>query len=88
MPTPAEILLENSTLNSGTPWEHLNAQGGGPGGTVEILVDAIRSADILNTLSASIGGETLTATINTVASASVQQINTTADCISTLEATI
>lgn len=26
MPTPAQILLTNSTLISGTPWEHLNAQ--------------------------------------------------------------
>lgn len=33
MPTPAEILLENSSLDSGTPWDHLNNQliGSGTG---------------------------------------------------------
>lgn len=29
MPTPAEILLESSTLSTGTPWDHLNNLGGG-----------------------------------------------------------
>ena len=47
MTTPAEILLDNSTLLTGTPWEHLNAQEGGVGGFLtlsdglEIEVDSM-----------------------------------------------
>ena len=37
MPTPAEILLQRSTLQSGTPWEHLLAQESGTG-TVSTLI--------------------------------------------------
>jgi len=40
MPTPAEVLLENSTLNTGTPWEHLCNQAAGSGGfTIADLVE-------------------------------------------------
>ncbi len=59
MPTPAEILLENSTLQSGTPWEHLNAQEGGEGtgpilivGEVEIdTIQDVVDIDIIDTVS-------------------------------------
>ncbi len=40
MPTPAEVLLEASSLNSGTPWELLNSieEGSGEG---FVLVDTV-----------------------------------------------
>lgn len=40
MPTPAEVLLDASSLNSGTPWELLNSiDGSGINGFV--LVDTV-----------------------------------------------
>lgn len=34
--TAWEILIAGSTLQSGTAWQHLNAQGGGGGGDIFI----------------------------------------------------
>ena len=37
MTTPAEVLLEASSLDSGTPWELLNSIEGGTGGTINVV---------------------------------------------------
>ena len=82
------ILVDGSTLDDGDAWEHLAAQGGGTGGEVEVLVDAIRTTDTLTAISASVTSENMTVDILTVASASVQTTTYAADAISQNEATI
>ena len=65
-------------------WEGME----GGGGEVEILVEAIRTIDVLTVASASCGSEPLTAEIITVASASVEHEIYTAECADAMEATI
>jgi len=66
-----ETVVAGSTLESGTFWEHLNAQSGGtgPGDPVYIPVEAYRDLDFLS--AASVDHEDITQTADAIDTLSV-----------------
>jgi hypothetical protein len=84
MKTVWEVVSDNSTLDQGTFWQHLNHQGGGSGET--ILVEAIREASIVSAVSASVATPQLAAEVLSIATASVAAPVLSATVTSTTEA--
>ncbi len=85
MPTPAEALLEHSTLVSATPWEHLNSQQSG-GGSIDAVGPSTANIDWTSVtadsdyaLSTNIDIPSLDADISTVLSTKVNQYDSTAE---------
>jgi len=82
-----DTLVAGSTIDIGDAWERLNALGGA-GTSATVLVEAIRSADIVSVVSASCDTSPLTADVISVASAAVTEVSCTADCADQYEATL
>jgi hypothetical protein len=78
-----EILISNSTLQSGDVWEHLNNQTGGGG---SVVVDGTTSAQIIDSLSSNSVVESLIAIVTDTASTSISDSVLTAVVEEILEA--